>query len=69
MCPTSCAAPLPSIRGFVEGMEDGTIPPQEHGKYLHIVGDEPKRLSKLINDLLSLSRLERDGRPAAADGL
>ena len=53
-------SPITSIRGFVEGMEDGTIPPQEHGKYLHIVGDETKRLSKLINDLLSLSRLERE---------
>ncbi len=52
-------SPITSIRGFVEGMEDGTIPPQEHGKYLHIVGDETKRLSKLISDLLSLSRLER----------
>jgi len=53
-------SPITSIRGFVEGMEDGTIPPQEHGKYLHIVGEETKRLSKLISDLLNLSRLERD---------
>ena len=53
-------SPITSIRGFVEGMEDGTIPPEEHGKYLSIVADETKRLSKLINDLLALSRLERD---------
>ena len=53
-------SPITSIRGFVEGMEDGTIPPEEHHKYLTIVSDETKRLSKLISDLLALSRLERD---------
>ena len=34
------------------GMEDGTIPPDEHPKYLGIVADESRRLSKLIDDLL-----------------
>ena len=53
-------SPITSIRGFVEGMEDGTIPPEEHPKYLGIVADESRRLSKLIDDLLALSRLERD---------
>ena len=53
-------SPITSIMGFVQGMEDGTIPPEEHGKYLSIVSDETKRLSKLIGDLLSLSRLERE---------
>ncbi len=53
-------SPMTSIRGFVEGMEDGTIPPEEHGKYLALVSDETRRLSKLIGDLLALSRLERD---------
>lgn len=53
-------SPITAIRGFIEGMEDGTIPPEEHPKYLAIVGDETRRLSKLIGDLLALSRLERD---------
>lgn len=53
-------SPITSISGFVEGMEDGTIPAQEHPKYLALVGDETRRLSKLIGDLLALSRLERD---------
>ena len=53
-------SPITSIRGFVEGMEDGTIPPEEHPKYLAVVSDETRRLSKLIGDLLALSRLERD---------
>ncbi len=53
-------SPITSISGFVQGMEDGTIPQNEHGKYLALVGDETRRLSKLIGDLLALSRLERD---------
>ena len=53
-------SPITSISGFIGAMEDGTIPPEEHPKYLAIVGDETRRLSKLIGDLLSLSRLERE---------
>ncbi len=53
-------SPITSISGYVEGMVDGTIPPEEHGRYLRIVSDETKRLSHLIGELLALSRLERD---------
>ena len=53
-------SPITAISGFIEGMEDGTIPAEEHPKYLAIVGDETRRLTKLIGDLLALSRLERD---------
>lgn len=53
-------SPITSISGFVEGMEDGTIPREEHPRYLALVGEETRRLSKLIGDLLALSRLERD---------
>ena len=53
-------SPITSISGFVQGMEDGTIPPEEHPEYLGLVGAETRRLSKLIGDLLALSRLERE---------
>lgn len=53
-------SPITSIRGFVEGMADGVIPPEEHPKYLQLVAEESKRLSGLIADLLALSRLEQD---------
>ncbi len=53
-------SPITSIRGFAEGMADGVIPPEEHPKYLRLVADESTRLSGLVNDLLALSRLERD---------
>ncbi|NLB91336.1 MAG: cell wall metabolism sensor histidine kinase WalK [Clostridiales bacterium] len=52
-------SPITSIHGFVQGMQDGTIPLQEHPKYLQIVSEETTRLSKLINELLQLSRIEQ----------
>ena len=53
-------SPITSIRGFAEGMADGVIPEEEQPKYLRLVANESKRLSGLIDDLLALSRLERD---------
>ena len=41
-------------------MAEGVIPPEEHPKYLRLVADESNRLSRLVEDLLQLSRLERD---------
>ncbi len=53
-------SPITAIRGYVEGMLDGTIPPEGYERYLQIVSGETKRLSHLIGELLSLSRLERE---------
>ena len=53
-------SPITAIRGYVDGMLDGTIPQESYGHYLSIVSDETKRLSGLIGELLALSRLERE---------
>jgi len=53
-------SPITSIQGFAQGMLDGTVPPEEHEKYLRVVVDETHRLSKLIANLLNLSRMESD---------
>ncbi len=53
-------SPITSIRGFAEGMADGVIPLEEQPKYLRLVADESTRLSNLVDDLLALSRLERE---------
>jgi len=50
--------PMTSIRGFVEGILDGTIPPERQNNYLLIVRDEANRLNRLVNDLLDLSKME-----------
>lgn len=53
--------PMTTISGFVDGVLDGTIPRDEHEKYLKIVSSETHRLSRLVNSMLQLSRLENDG--------
>ena len=53
-------SPITSIKGFAEGMADGVIPQEDHPKYLRLVAEESNRLSRLVGDLLQLSRLERE---------
>lgn len=54
-------SPLTSIRGYLEAMLDGTIPPEMHEKYLNIVLNETDRLTKLTNGLLTLNNLNTKG--------
>ncbi|MGO0122117.1 sensor histidine kinase [Desulfothermobacter acidiphilus] len=49
--------PLTSIRGFVQGMLDGTIPEDKQQAYLARVFSETERLRRLVDDLLMLVRL------------
>ena len=49
--------PMTSISGFVEGILDGTIPPEKHEYYLNIVLEESKRLTKLVRDMLEMSKM------------
>ena len=54
-------SPLTSIKGYVEAMADGTIPPEMQGKYLDIILFEVERLTKLTGNLLELNRLDCRG--------
>ena len=54
-------SPLTSIRGYLEAMLDGTIPPEMHEKYINIVLNETERLTKLTNGLLTLNNLNTKG--------
>ncbi len=54
-------SPLTSIKGYLEAMLDGTIPPEMHEKYLTIVLNETDRLTKLTNSLLTLNNLNTKG--------
>ncbi|KPU42789.1 alkaline phosphatase synthesis sensor protein PhoR [Oxobacter pfennigii] len=51
-------SPITSIRGFIQGILDGTIPKDKQRVYLDIALNESKRLTRLISDILDLSRLE-----------
>lgn len=50
--------PMTTISGFIDGILDGTIPPEKQDYYLHIVSDEVKRLSRLVRSMLDLSRID-----------
>lgn len=50
--------PMTVIAGFIDNINNGVIPPDMHKHYLEIVSGEVKRLSRMVNTLLDVSRLE-----------
>lgn len=50
--------PMTTISGFIDGILDGTIESDKQEYYLNIVSDEIKRLSRIVQSMLSMSRLE-----------
>lgn len=50
--------PMTSIAGFIDGILDGTIRPEQQNYYLKLVSDEVKRLSRLVKTMLNLSKIE-----------
>lgn len=54
-------SPLTSIKGYIEAILDGTIPPEKQERYLKIVVDETKHLSKLTSSLLELNDFDSYG--------
>lgn len=53
--------PITSIRGFAEGLADGIIPEEERESTLRLIANESRRISSLVSDLLTLSRMDKDG--------
>ena len=51
-------SPLTSIRGYIQAMADGTIPPEFQEKYLNIILFETERLTDLTQDLLTLNEFD-----------
>ena len=54
--------PMTTIGGFIDGILDGTIKPEKQEYYLNIVSEEIKRLSRLANSMVEVSRLESGER-------
>ena len=54
--------PMTTISGFIDGINSGAIPPEKHEYYLGIISAEIHRLSRLVSQLLDISRLESGER-------
>ena len=50
--------PMTVIGGYVDGILDGTIPPEKQSYYMQIVSQETKRLSRLVRNMLEISRMQ-----------
>jgi two-component system phosphate regulon sensor histidine kinase PhoR len=51
--------PLTSIKGFAEALRDGAVTqPEQSVRFLSIISQHADRMSKIISDLLQLSRIE-----------
>lgn len=50
--------PMTSIGGFVDGMLDGTIPPEKQEHYLRVISSEVDRLTTLVRSMLNLAKIE-----------
>lgn len=54
--------PMTTIAGFIDGILDGVIPPEQTAHYLRVVSEEVRRLSRLVTALLDVSRLQAGDR-------
>ena len=50
--------PMTTIAGYTDGILDGTIPPEKEKKYLQIISNESRRLSRLVRRMLDISRIQ-----------
>ncbi len=54
--------PMTTIAGFIDGINSGAIPPEKHEYYLGVISAEVHRLSRLVSQILDVSRLESGER-------
>lgn len=54
--------PMTTISGFIDGIIDGTIPPDKHEYYLDIIRTEVRRLARLVASLLDITRIQAGER-------
>ncbi len=54
--------PMTTISGFIDALLDGTISSEKHDYYLRMIGDEVRRLSRLVVALLDVSRIQAGDR-------
>lgn len=54
--------PMTTISGFIDSIIDGAIPEDQHKHYLGVISSEVKRLSRLVNSLLDISKIQAGER-------
>jgi len=62
--------PLAAILGFAETLGDdrGDMDPETRGRFMKVILDESRRMNRLVEDLISLSRIEAEKhRPPEVD--
>jgi len=50
--------PMTTIAGYTDGILDGTIPQENERRYLQIISDESRRLSRMVRRMLDVSQLQ-----------
>lgn len=61
--------PLASILGFIETLEDAADDPETRTRFLRVMDTEARRMQRLIDDLMSLSRIEAEKYRAPDDSV
>jgi two-component system phosphate regulon sensor histidine kinase PhoR len=59
--------PLTVLAGFVETLQTLPLEPRERQRYLGLMAQQSQRMQTLVNDLLTLSRLEGSRPPGAQE--
>lgn len=59
--------PLTVVSGFIETMQNLDLAPEERQHFLGLMQQQAQRMQTLVNDLLTLSRLEGSPAPAVTD--
>ncbi len=54
--------PMTTILGFIESIQNGAIPQDKVPHYLGVISSEVKRLSRLVADLLDITKIEAGER-------
>ncbi len=61
--------PVAAIRGFLELMEDDSMPPEARREFVGLMSAEAARLQRLVDEQLQLARLDAGALPMRVEGI
>jgi len=61
--------PVAAIRGFLELMEDESMPPEARREFVGLMSAEAARLQRLVDEQLQLARLDAGALPMRVEGI